>query len=130
MRRLYLSLQKKQKVNKNELPILNQINKFKIIYSKSDNKNLTLINVDLNKGYGGEYIYLTYGFETNKPLSPIVDFFIYIENLNKPPDGYLCDDNNLNKGTKKGRKIHLCYKRNDEIPTKILINDIELFYFM
>lgn len=120
MRRLYLSLQKKQKVNKNELPILNPINIFKIIYSKSDNKNLTLINVDLNKGCGGEYIYLTYGFEPKKPLSPIVDFFIYIENLNKSPDGYLCDDNNLNKGTKTEEKFIFVIKEMMKFQQKYL----------
>ena len=35
----------------------------------------------------------------------------------------------LNKDTKKpGNKIYLCYKRNNELPKKILINNIELFY--
>ena len=57
--------------------------------------------MDLNKGAGGEYIYLTYGYDPNKLLSPIVDFFVHIVNINTPPEGYECDTNDLNKKTKK-----------------------------
>ena len=121
--------QRKEQINKLSLN-QNPINEVKILYKKNNkNKNLKLINVDLNKGAGGEYIYLTYGYDPDKLLSPIVDFFVHIVNINTPPEGYECDTNDLNKKTKKsGNKIYLCYKRNNELPKKILINNIELFY--
>ena len=120
--------QKKEQINKLSLE-QNPINEVKILYNKNNNKNLKLIDVDLNKGAGGEYIYITYGYDPDKPLSPIVDFFVHILNINTPPIGYECDNNDLNKDTKKpGNKIYLCYKRNNELPKKILINNIELFY--
>ena len=119
---------KKEQINKLSLE-QNPINEVKILYNKNKNKNLKLVDVDLNKGAGGEYIYIAYGYDPDKPLSPIVDFFVHILNINTPPIGYECDNNDLNKNTKKpGNKIYLCYKRNNELPKKILINNIELFY--
>lgn len=120
--------QKKEQLNKLSIK-QNPINEVKILYNKDNNKNLKLIDVDLNKGAGGEYIYITYGYDSEKPLSPIVDFFVHIANINTPPEGYECDNNDLNKGTKKsGNKIYLCYKRNNKLPKEIFVNNIELFY--
>lgn len=43
---------------------------------------MKLIDVDLNKGARGKYIY-------------IIDFFVYIQKINNPPDGYEIDINNI-----------------------------------
>ena len=103
------------------------INAIKIINNKNDNQNLNLIDIDLNKGCGGDYIYLTYGYDPESSLSPIVDFFVYIFNINDPPFDYECDSNNLNNNA-GGSQIFLCYRRNDYIPREIIINSIDLNY--
>lgn len=108
----------------------NLINKFKIIYNNNNEKdyeNLKLINVNLNYGTDGNKMYLAYGYDPNEKLSPIVDFFIYIKGLNTLPEGYECDDNDLNKKA-GGSYIYLCCKRNDNLPKEIIINNIELSY--
>lgn len=106
------------------------VNDFKIIYNKKDNENLNLIDVNLNQGCkNSKEIFLTYGNNPNKKLSPIVDFFIYIKNENTIPEGYECDNNDLNKGAGSSSSfIYLCYKRNDNLPKEIIINNIELEY--
>lgn len=81
----------------------------------------------MNKGCGGEYIYLTYGHEYEEPLSPIVDFFINIVNVNFLPKDYECDHNDLNKGA-GGSFIYLCFKRDDNLPKEIIVNNLELNY--
>lgn len=103
------------------------INDFKIIYDKKNKNNLNLIDIDLNKGCGGDFVYLTYGYENDKPLAPIVDFFVYIENINTPPYGYECDSKSLNSET-KGKPIYLCYIRNENLPKEISINNLDLYY--
>ena len=118
--------QKKEQINKISLT-QKPINTFKIVFDKNNNKDLKLIDVDLNKGCGGEYIYLTYGHEYEEPLSPIVDFFIYIVNVNFPPKDYECDHNDLNKGA-GGSFIYLCFKRDDNLPKEIIVNNLELNY--
>lgn len=105
----------------------NPINKFKIIYDKNDNENLKLIDINLNSGTSGKKMYLAYGNDPNEKLSPIVDFFIHIEGLNTIPEGYECDNNDLNKGA-SGSYIYLCCKRNDNLPKEMIINNIELSY--
>lgn len=120
--------QKRKKVDKLSLT-QKPVNSFKILFSKEENENsnLQLIDVDLNKGCGGDYIYLAYGHEPNKPLSPIVDFFIHILNVNNPPEGYECDTNDLNKGA-GGSYIYLCYKRDNNLPKEIYVDFLELNY--
>ena len=118
--------QKKQEINKISLS-QKPINTFKIVFDKSNKNDLKLIDVDLNKGCGGEYIYLTYGHEYEEPLSPIIDFFIYIVNVNVPPKNYECDYNNLNEGA-GGSFIYLCFKRDDNLPKEIIVNNLELNY--
>ena len=80
--------------------------------SKICNNNLlNLIDINLNEGSGGDSVRLCYG-NTNSYLGPIVDFFVYIEEVNFQPDGYLCErDKDLNNGTTKGKTTYLCYTR-------------------
>ena len=123
----YIYLCQKKLKFKNLSPEQKPINAIKIINNKEDNQNLNLIDIDLNKGCGGDYIYLTYGYDQESSLSPIVDFFVYIFNINEPPLDYECDNNNLNNNA-GGSQIFLCYKRNDYIPREIIINSIDLMY--
>ena len=120
--------QKRQKVDKLSLTE-KPVNSIKILFSKEENENsnLKIIDADLNKGCGGEYIYLAYGNDPGQSLSPIVDFFIHILNVNDPPEGYECDTNNLNEGT-KGSSIYLCYKRDNNLPKVIYVDNLELDY--
>ena len=76
-----------------------------------NNNLLNLIDINLNEGSGGDSVRLCYG-NTNSYLGPIVDFFVYIEEVNFQPDGYLCErDKDLNNGTTKGKTTYLCYTR-------------------
>ena len=118
--------QKKQSIKKITIK-QNPVNKFKIISDKNDNENLKVIDVNLNEGAGDTKIFLAYGYEQDEKLSPIVDFFIYIKEVNTIPEGYECDNNDLNKGA-GGKYIYLCYKRNDNLPKEIIINNIDLSY--
>jgi len=72
---------------------------------------LKLIDINLNEGASGEQIRLCYGRKNNYYLGPIVDFFVYIEDLNYYPEGYICLMENLNNGTTKGKITYLCYTR-------------------
>ena len=124
----YIYLCQKKKSIKKLTIKENPVNKFKIIFNKNDHENLKLIDVNLNQETGGDTkIYLAYGYEQNEKLSPIVDFFIYIKEVNTIPEGYECDNNDLNKGA-GGKFIYLCYKRNDNLPKEIIINNIDLSY--
>ena len=100
-----------KEVSINEQPI----SKIKINYNNQNCGDLKLINSDLNKGAGGEYIYLCYGTDEEDP-SPITDIFIYIKGLNEVPFGYECDWNNLNEGSKKSQEIYACYKKVKKVP--------------
>ena len=65
------------------------------------------IPVDLNKGAGGEYVYLCYSTE---PGEPITNIQVFASNSAEFPiqNGYTKIDKDLNKGV-KGRYIYLCY---------------------
>lgn len=92
----------------------NPIDTVEILFNSKDCDNsLKLIDINLNEGAGGDNIRLCYGRKNNYFLEPIVDFFVYIEDLNDPPEGYDCYmDKNLNNGTTKGKITYLCYTRN------------------
>ena len=119
--------QRKEKINKLS-GTTSPINEIQILHSSTENTNLKKINVDLNRGAGGEDTFIAFGYDREKPLSPIVDFFVYIIGVNNVPEDYECDNSDLNKGTGASHEIYLCYKRNDEIPREIIINSIELYY--
>lgn len=108
--------QKKQKLSSlrgNEKPI----NTVEILFGykeRCSSNSLTFIDEDLNKNAGGEYVYICYGYLENMLSDPIVDFFVYIEKINSPPEGYKCETNkNLNEQTFfGGKEIYLCYTTN------------------
>ena len=110
--------QKKQKLSllkDDEKPI----NTVEILFGKNEKcsiSSLTFIDEDLNKGVGGEYIYLCYGYVENMLSDPIVDFFIYVKDKNTPPEEYKCETNkNLNANAWLGNEIYLCYTTNKNI---------------
>ena len=110
--------QKKQKLSSlkdNEKPI----NTVEILFGKNKKcsiSSLTFIDVDLNKGSGGEYIYICYGYIENMLSDPIVDFFIYVKDINSPPKEYKCETNkNLNEKIGFANEIYLCYTTNKNI---------------
>lgn len=70
------------------------------------------IEKDLNKGAGGEYVYLCY--TTSAPFDPITDIQVFAGHGNDADfsiqTGYTMIKKDLNKGA-KGRYIYVCYSR-------------------
>jgi hypothetical protein len=69
------------------------------------------IDKDLNKGAGGNYIYLYYSKRTD--LEPITSLYVAVGDSSNVtvPEGYTKIDSDLNKGA-GGKYIYLCYTRN------------------
>ena len=83
---------------------------------KCSSSVLTLINEDLNKGAGGEYKYICYGYIENMLIDPIVDFFVYVKGKSSPPKEYKCETNkNLNKNCWPTTEVYLCYTTNKNL---------------
>ena len=101
------------------------ISSIKVIYNHKNCGNLNLIDSDLNKGAGGEYIYLCYGEDKDDP-SPISDVFINIRGKNEVPSGYVCDPNNVNEGSYRGKQIYICYYKNKKVPKLIEYSNVIL----
>ena len=103
---------------------------YDILFNEEECKSsLTLIDMNLNEGPEGEKIYLCYGNQEKEEKeifqksfldsleeeileNPIIDFFVFINELNEIPDGYECINKNLNRDTIEGKAILLCYTRN------------------
>lgn len=107
------------------------IDKLQVITGKNKDQievptGYTRIDYDLNKGAGGDYIYIcihkeacpkTFEIDSSKPPKPgILDIKVIGWPKNTPkgqetpiPDGFIKDDVDLNKGA-DGDFIYLCYK--------------------
>lgn len=69
----------------------------------------TKIDVDLNKGAGGEYIYLCYRMEDN-PREAVDDIIILTGKNPRVPQGYTLRNVDLNKGA-GGEYLYLCFRQ-------------------
>ena len=70
----------------------------------------TRINSDLNKGAGGDYIYVDYTRDPDLP--PIQDVMVIYGDSSEiyPPTQYVKIDTDCNKGTfRRGNFIYICY---------------------
>jgi hypothetical protein len=72
-------------------------------------EGFTKIDVDLNAGAGGDFIWLCYKRSDN-PISAIKSLFVADDDQPNPPDNYRKIDVDLNKGA-GGKFIWLCYTK-------------------
>lgn len=70
----------------------------------------TRVDVDLNKGAGGDYIYLCFTRNPDWPGTPVTDIYVWSGNSANPyfPLGYILLNVDLNKGA-GGKHIYLSY---------------------
>ena len=83
----------------------------------------TKINVDLNKGAGGHYVYLCYEKGVGKPITGLTVSNGSSSSFPVPP-GYIRIHDDLNKGA-RGDYIYVDYTKNDDLPP---IQDVDVIY--
>lgn len=87
------------------------------------------IPVDLNKGAGGQYIYLCYSIAQTGE-GPITGIQVFAANCAEPTiqSGYTKIPKDLNKGA-GGRYIYICYTRDKSLPPIAEVNVLQGSYF-
>ena len=96
-----------------------------VIYGKNASAlpGYTKIDVDLNKGAGGQYIYLCYKKNASEP--PITGINVFAESSEDFPiqSGYSKVPGDLNKGA-GGKYIYVCYTKDESLPPISAVNVI------
>ena len=75
--------------------------------------NFRLLDVDLNRGSGGQYIYLSYSKEGGG--APITDLMVIEGENAPPPPGWGKLNQDLNEGS-GGAYLYLCYRKGGGAP--------------